>query len=66
LTRLAEEAITVRTPSPSDVRAAVMQGGRASVALGRELFREWKHDNASMLAAAVAFYATFRSRRCSC
>ncbi|HEX7154093.1 MAG TPA: YihY/virulence factor BrkB family protein [Thermoanaerobaculia bacterium] len=32
---------------------------RASVALGRELFREWKHDNASMLAAAVAFYATF-------
>ena len=36
-----------------------MRGGRASVALGRELFREWKRDNASLLAAAVAFYATF-------
>lgn len=43
----------------SGVRAAVMRAGRASVAVGRELFREWKHDNASMLAAAVAFYATF-------
>jgi len=49
----------VRTRSPSDVRAAVVRGGRASVALARELFREWKHDNASLLAAAVAFYATF-------
>lgn len=49
----------MRTPSSSGVRAAVMRGGRASVALGRELFREWKRDNASMLAAAVAFYATF-------
>lgn len=49
----------MRTPSFADVRAAVMRGGHAPVVLGRELFREWKHDNASMLAAAVAFYATF-------
>lgn len=49
----------MRTPSWSGVRAAVMHAGRTSIALGRELFREWKHDNASMLAAAVAFYATF-------
>ena len=47
------------TPSSSDLREAILRGGRASVVLGRELFREWKHDNASMLAAAVAFYATF-------
>lgn len=46
-------------PSASAIRAAVMRGGRAATALGRELFREWKHDNASLLAAAVAFYATF-------
>lgn len=49
----------VRTPSLSGLREQVIRGGRAAVALGRELLREWKHDNASMLAAAVAFYATF-------
>lgn len=36
-----------------------MRSGRASVVLGRELSREWRRDNSSMLAAAVAFYATF-------
>ncbi|HEX2123838.1 MAG TPA: YhjD/YihY/BrkB family envelope integrity protein, partial [Thermoanaerobaculia bacterium] len=49
----------MRTPSSSGLREAVMRGARAAGILGRELFREWKHDNASMLAAAVAFYATF-------
>lgn len=29
------------------------------VAVGREFWREWQHDNAMLLAAAVAFYATF-------
>lgn len=46
-------------PSSSGLRAAFVRGWRTSSVLVRELVREWKHDNASLLAAAVAFYATF-------
>lgn len=32
---------------------------RRAVDIAREVWREWQHDNAMLLAAAVAFYATF-------